>query len=152
MTLVFFFLSTIVRTIKMPKSLRIFTYSIVRKQVRYKYRFLTEIINKHTLFQTFFSKLKTYLFGQKLCTYNLYIPKPPRKTSQLREFFQPSKENIQHCLNFFLFSLVIFALPDPDPHFQCESGSQDNLPYHSNIYANSNIKQTSRKKKMIYRT
>ncbi len=55
MTPVFFSLNNS-SSIKMPKSLKILSYSILRKQVRYKYRFLTEVINKRTFLQ-FFEKL-----------------------------------------------------------------------------------------------
>ncbi len=50
---------------------------------------------------------------------NIFIPKPPRRTSKLYRSLQPSKENIQQfkTKHFFTFNFlcIIFAHLDPDP-------------------------------------
>ncbi len=60
--------------------------------------------------------------------YNLLIPRPLDRMASYRRSLQLSKENNQYfkklnLLTFFLFLWVIFALLDPDPDLDCESGS-----------------------------
>ncbi len=105
MTLVVFFsLSTTVPVLKCQKVWGFFLQYFT-KTGPLQIPLLTEVIKKHTFFQIFFLMLKKYIFSVKNYegTIYPYIPNPPRKTSKLKEFFQPSKENIQHFLNFFLF-------------------------------------------------
>jgi hypothetical protein len=66
-------------------------------------------------FFSFFSKTTIYL------SVGLHKGRPSYKRS-----LQFSKENIQHFkINFFLLLWVIFALVDPEPNSEYESGSTD---------------------------
>jgi hypothetical protein len=49
------------------------------------------------------------------------MPKPQKKPSALKRE-HPVLKNMK-ILDFFLFLWVIFALLDPDPQFECGSGS-----------------------------
>jgi hypothetical protein len=67
---------------------------------------------------------KNFLY--KYC--NLLIPRPPQRTPKLQE--KPSALKREHpalqnmkILYLFQFLWVIFALLDPDPHFECGCGS-----------------------------
>jgi hypothetical protein len=76
-------------------------------------------------FEKIYSWKFNFYFVIKNC--NLLIPRPPR-TPKLQE--KPSALTREHSvlknmkiLDFFLFLWVIFALLDPDPQFECRSGS-----------------------------
>jgi hypothetical protein len=64
----------------------------------------------------------------KNCT--LLIPRPPKRTPKLQKKLSafkrehPVLKNMKN-LGFFQFLWVIFALLDPDPEFECGSGSSN---------------------------
>jgi hypothetical protein len=73
-------------------------------------------------------KLKKFTAGNLIFIFLIKNCNSIKDAQATGEAVQPSKENIQHfktILFFFLFLWVIFALLDPDPQFECGSGSSN---------------------------